>query len=197
MNRDPLPYTPQMRKGGSLPAHLSSSFLSNPSGWLQYKWPQPPPRAPDWVIDDYLKFNPPADVGRPLCNKDWLQRALCEDQQAASLLPPEVPREPILHGACAHAEHAYRDWKWAVDDLWDDECHHLQTAARQRHLDEETARQRQEANRRQQLLDERAAYERQEAVRRQRLLDEETARCQLLLNEEAACHFMAKRAALA
>ncbi len=69
-------------------------------------------------------------------------------------------------------------------------------AACQRHLDEETARQRQEANRCQQLLDKRAAYERQKAVRRQRLLDKETARPQRLLDEEAAHCLMAKCAAL-
>jgi hypothetical protein len=140
MNQDPLPYPPQMRNGGSPPAHLSSSFLSDPSGWLQYKWSQPPPRAPNWVIANYLKFNPPADVGCPLCNEEWLQRALREDQQAAGLLPQKFPGGPILHGARARTEHAYQDWKWAVEDLWEDERHCLQTAARQCHLDKETAR---------------------------------------------------------
>jgi hypothetical protein len=91
MNQDPLPYPPQMRNGGSLPAHLSSSSLSDPSGWLQYKWSQPPPCAPEWVINNYLKFNPPADVGRPLCDEEWLQQALCEEQQAAGLLPSKLP----------------------------------------------------------------------------------------------------------
>ncbi len=155
------------------------------------------PRTPDWVIDDYLKFNPPADVGCPLCNEKWLQRALCEDQQAASLLPPKLPGGPILLGAHARAECAYQDWKWAVDDLWEDERHRFQTAARQCHLDKETARQLQEANCRQRLLDKRAAYECQKAVRCQRLLDKETARCQRLLNEESACCLMVERAALA
>ncbi len=73
----------------------------------------------------------------------------------------------------------------------------LQTSARQRHLDKETARQRQEANHCQRLLDERAAYECQEAVRRQWLLDKETAHHQRLLDKEAACRLMAKCAALA
>jgi hypothetical protein len=145
MNRNPLPYPPQMRNGGLLPAHLPSSSLSDPSAWLQYKWLQPPPRAPDWVCD---------------APDDYIGRALREDQQAAGLLPPKSPGGPILHGARARAEHADRDWKWVVDELWEDERHRLQTAAHQRHLDEETARQRQEANHRQQLLDERAAYER-------------------------------------
>jgi hypothetical protein len=108
-----------------------------------------------------------------------------------------LPGGPILHGAHARAEHAYQDWKCAVNNLWEDECHRLQTAARQCHLDEETARHYQEANHCQQLLDKRAAYERQEAVRCQRLLDKETACHQRLLNKEAACCLMAKRLALA
>jgi hypothetical protein len=145
MNRNPLPYPPQMRNSGLPPAHLPSSSLSNPLAWLQYKWLQPPLHAPNWVIADYLKFNSPANVGRPLCNEEWLQRALCEDQQAAGLLPPKSPGGPILHGARAHAEHAYRDWKWTADDLWEDEHHRLQMAARQCHLNEETTCQRQEA----------------------------------------------------
>jgi hypothetical protein len=46
-----------MRNGGSPLAHLSLSSLSDPSGWLQYKWSQLPPRAPDWVFDNFQKFN--------------------------------------------------------------------------------------------------------------------------------------------
>jgi hypothetical protein len=176
-----------MRNGGLPPAHLPSSSLSDPLAWLQYKWSQPPPRAPDWVFNDYQKFDPPANVGRPLCDKEWHQQAFHEDAQAAGILPPDPPEGPILHGACARAEHAYRDWKWAVDNLWEDKRHRLQMAACQR----------QEANRCQQLLDKHAAYENQEAVHRQRLLDEETARLQRLLYEDAACCLMAKRAALA
>jgi hypothetical protein len=113
--------------------------------------------------------------------------------------PPasKIARGSILHGAHTRAEHAYQDWKWAVDNLWEDERHRLQMAALQCHLNKETARQRQEANHCQRLLDKHAAYKCQEAVRRQRLLDEETAHCQRLLNEEAARRLMAKRAALA
>jgi hypothetical protein len=197
MNRDPLPYPPQMRNGGSLLAHLSLSFLSNPSGWLQYKWSQPPPRAPDWVFDDYQKFNPPADVGCPFHNKEWLQRALRKDQQAAGLLPPKLPGGPILLGACAHAERAYQDWKWTVDALWEVECHRIQMAACQCHIDEQATRKQQEAAHCQQLLDKCAAYERQEAVRRQWLLDKETACRQHLLDKEAARCLMAECAAFA
>jgi hypothetical protein len=171
MNRNPLPYPPQMRNGGLPPAHLPSSSLSNPSAWLQYKWSQPPPRAPDSVFEDYQKFNSPANVGCPLCDKEWHQRAFREDKQAAGILPPDPSGGAIILGACAFAEDVYRAWKWRVDNLWEDERHCLQTAARQRHLDKETARQR--------------------------LLDKKTARCQRLLNKEAACHLMAERAALA
>jgi hypothetical protein len=160
-----------MRNGGLPPAHLPSSSLSDPSAWLQYKWSQPPPRAPNWVFEDFRNFNPPANVGSPFHDEEWVQRALCKDQQAASLLPPISPGGPILLGARACAEHAYQAWKWRVDDLWEDERHRLQPAARQCHIDEETAHQR--------------------------LLDEETARCQRLLDEEAARRLMAERAALA
>jgi hypothetical protein len=53
-----------MRNGGLPPAYLPSSSLSDPLAWLQYKWSQPPPRAPEWVFDDFQNFNPPANVGR-------------------------------------------------------------------------------------------------------------------------------------
>jgi hypothetical protein len=146
MSRDSPPHPPpQMRIGGPPSAHVSTSSLSNLSRWLQYKWLQPPPRAPDWVFDNYQKFNPPADVGHPLCNEEWLQQALCEDQQAAGLLPPKLPEGPILLGACARAERAYKDWKWAVNKLWEHKRRCLQMAARQRLLDERAAHERQEA----------------------------------------------------
>jgi hypothetical protein len=186
-----------MRNGGSPLAHLPSSSLSNPLAWLQYRWSQPPSRAPAWVFDDYHKFNPPVNVSCPLCDEEWHQRAVCKDQQAAGILPPNPRGGPILHDACARAEHAYRDWKWAVNNLWEDKRHRLQMAAHQCHLDKETTRQRQGANHCQRLLNECAAYECQEAVRHQRLLNEETARRQRLLNKEAAHRLMDERAALA
>jgi hypothetical protein len=201
-----------MGNGGSPPAHLPLSSLSDPLAWLQYKWLQPPPRAPDWVFDIYQKFNPPADVGCPLRDKEWLQRAFCEDKQAAGILPPDPPGGPILLGARARAERAYLDWKWTVATLWEDERHCLQTAARQRHLDKETAcqrqaaaaaRVRQEAACCQQLLDEQATHARQEAVATRALQEaaatcalqeaaaaracQEAARHQQLLDKEAAC----------
>ncbi len=194
-----------MRNGGPPLAHLSTSFLSDHSGRLHYKWSQPPPCAPDWVFDDYQKFNPPANVGCPLRNEEWLQRALCKDQQAASLLPPKLSGGTILPGACAHPERAYKDWKWAVDELLEHKHHCLQTAARQRLLDERAAHKHQEATRQeaactaQCLLYERATHERQEAARQeaahtaQSLLDlraalecQEAMRCQRILNKEAA-----------
>ncbi len=125
MDRNPLPYPPQMGNGGSSPAHLPSSSLSDPLAWLHYKWSQPPPRAPDWVFDYYEHYNPPAGVGCPLCNEEWHQRAVREDQQTAGLLPPSLPGGLILHGARARSECAYHDWKWAINDLWADERHRL------------------------------------------------------------------------
>ena len=154
MGHSPLPPPPQMRNGGSPPAHLPSSYLSDPSWWLQFKWSQPPPRAPEWLFDYYERYNPPANVGRPLCDEEWHQRAIREDQQSARLLPPEYGG-PILHGARACADRAYRDWKAVVDDLWADEYEALlvkqaaharqeEAACSQRPLDEHAARARQQ-----------------------------------------------------
>jgi hypothetical protein len=109
------PDPPQIGNGGSPPAHLPTSSLSNPAGWLQYKWSQPPPRAPDWVFAHYERFNPPAVVGFPRPWEEWHQRAVREDQQAAGLLPPAPLEGPILYGARAHAGRAYKDWTWAID----------------------------------------------------------------------------------
>ncbi len=111
----------------------------------------------------------------------------------------------ILLGARAHAERAYKDWKWAVNKLWEHEHHCLQTAARQCLLDERAAHERQEAARQeaacaaQRLLYERAAHECQEAACQeaahaaQSLLDlqaalesQEAMHCQCILNKEAA-----------
>ncbi len=92
MGHSPLPPPPQMRKGGSPPAHFS-----DPSRWLQFKWSQPPLRAPEWLFDYYERYNPPANVGRPLRDEEWHQRAIREDQQSAGLLPPEYAWGPILH----------------------------------------------------------------------------------------------------
>ena len=170
-----LPYPPQMRNGGSLPAHLSSSSLSDPSWWLQFKWSQPPPRAPKWLFDYYRSYNPPANVGRPPPYEEWLQRAIREDRDAAGLLPPEQPYYgPLLHEARARADRAYRDWKAAIDDLWADKYETLLVAARARQR--EAARQ-EAARTAHRLLHEQADRARQKAAaRRQRSLDEETAR---------------------
>ncbi len=158
-----------MGNGGSLPAHLPSSSLSNPAGWLQYKWSQPPPRTPEWVFDYYERYKPPASVGRPLCDEEWLQRAFREDHQAAGLLPRAPLGGPILHGARARAERAYKDWKWAIDDLWEDERRCLQL------VNEQDTRTHHNKRRQQQLVDEQAARARQEAACRQQLVDEQAA----------------------
>ena len=169
-----ISYPPQMRHGGSPPAHLSSSSLSDPSWWLQFKWSQPPPRAPEWLFDYYRSYNPPANVGRPPPYEEWLQQAIREDREAAGLLPPEQPYYgPLLHEARARADRAYRDWKAAIDDLWADEYGTLLVAARARQR--EAARQ-EAASTAHRLLHEQADRARQEAAtRRQRSLDKETA----------------------
>ncbi len=152
---------------------------------------QPPLHAPNWVFNYYNTFNPPADIAPPLPDEDWLNQGLCKDQQAARLLPPKPLGGPILHGACTCAECAYQDWKWAVNALWEDKRHCLQTAAHQCHLNKHAACKKQDAAHRQRLLDEHAANKCQEAARK------EAARRQRLLDKEAACCLMAKRAALA
>jgi hypothetical protein len=168
-----LPYPPQMRNGGSSPAHLSSSSISDPSWWLQFKWSQPPPRAPEWLFDYYRSYNPPANVGRPPPYEEWLQRAIRKDQEAAGLLPPEPGRGPILHGAPACADCAYRDWKAVINDLWADEYEVLLVAARARQRE---AAHQEAARTAHRLLHEEADRARQEAAaRHQRSLDEETA----------------------
>ena len=186
-----LPYPPQLRNGGSPPAHLSLSSLSDPSWWLQFKWSQPPPRAPEWLFDFYERYNPPPldAFGRPLCIEDWHQRAIREDQQAAGLLPSGPGGGPILHGAYARADRAYTDWKGAIDELWADEHHRLvveqaaracqeEAARRTQLLHEQDARARQVARRQQHARqEEAAAHARQEeATRRLQLLDEQAAR---------------------
>ena len=147
MGHPPLPPPPQMSNGGPPPASLSP-YLSDPSWWLQIKWLQPPPRTPEWLFDYYERYNPPANAGRPLCNKEWHQQAICEDQQAAGLLLPGTPGGPILH--CT-----YMDWKAAIEDLWADENKALlveqatsacqeEAAHHQRLLDAHTVRARQQ-----------------------------------------------------
>ncbi len=76
-----------MRNGGTPPTHFSLSSLSNPSWWLQFKWLQPPPRTPNWVIDEYFAYNLHIAISGPLCNDDWLHQAFRKDQLAAGLLP--------------------------------------------------------------------------------------------------------------
>ena len=125
MSRDALPDPPQMRNGGSPPAHLSSSYLSDPSWWLHFKWSQPPPRAPEWLFDYYEHYNPSPLFGQPPRDENWHQRAIREDQQAAGLLPPRPAGGAILIGFHARADRAYRDWKRAIDELWADEYQRL------------------------------------------------------------------------
>jgi hypothetical protein len=174
-----------MRNGGLPLAHFPLSSLSDPSAWLHYKWLQPPPRAPDWVFDYYKHYNPPAGVGHPLCDEEWHQRAFHENQQAIGLLPPAPWGGPILHGARARAERAYKDWKWAIDDLWADKhhcqqlleeqaaCARQEAAAARAHQEATAACARQEAAAARARQEAAAARARQEAARRQQLLDEQ------------------------
>ena len=129
--------------------------------------PHAPPSGYSTLTDDTTP--PPDTYGRLTPYKEWLQRAIREDQQAAGLLPPQYGG-PILHGARARAEHVYKDWKWAIDELWEDKRRRLQL------VKDQAARARQEAALQQQLLDEHAACARQE----------EAARSRQLLNELAA-----------
>ncbi len=166
-------------------------YLSDPSWWLQFKWSQPPPRAPEWLFDYYERYNPPANVGRPLRDKEcWHQRAIREDQQAAGLLPPGTPEGPVFMELTL----AQTVPTWigrAINDLWADEYEALlveqaararqeEAAHRQRLLKEHAVRARQqEEAAHQRLLHERATLERRqgEAAHRQRLLDEQSAHC--------------------
>jgi hypothetical protein len=97
MGQDPSPCLPQMRNGGSLPAHLSSPNPSNPSAWLQYKWMQPPLRAPNWVFN-WVHDTP----------DNWIGCALHKDQQAVGLLPPSPLGGQPYTGGCACQEATYR-----------------------------------------------------------------------------------------
>ena len=61
-----LSYPPQMRNGGSPPAHLSLSSLSNPPWWPQVKWLQPvfPVEDADLTAPELLDVgSPPVDPG--------------------------------------------------------------------------------------------------------------------------------------
>jgi hypothetical protein len=65
----------------------------------------------------------------------------------------------ILHGARARSERTYKDWKWAIDDLWVDERH------RQQLLEEQAACTRQKAAAACARQEAAAALARQEAAR--------------------------------
>ena len=172
MSRDALPPPSQMGNGGPPPAHLSLSSLSDPSWWLQFKWSQPPPRAPEWLFDTYNHYNPLTLPHEQwiLPYKEWIPRAIREDKQSAGLLPPKGGGP--LHKACARADRAYRDWKMAVNKLWADEHHRLCLVAEQA----SRACQEEEAARYRQLLNEQAARARQAEAARARQAEAARAR---------------------
>jgi len=111
------------------------------------------------------------------------------------LLPPQYGG-PILHGARARADRAYRDWKAVVDDLREDEykallieqaartCQQEEDACHQKLLDAQAARARQEAAARAHQEETAACACQEEAARRQKLLDKHTARAR----QVAAAH---------
>jgi hypothetical protein len=120
-----------MGNGGSPPAHLPLTSLSNPEVWLQIKWSQPPPRAPSWLFAHYQAYNPPPDVGSPLPWEEWRQ----EDERRCRQLLDE------------QADHARHQEAARLQQLLDEQ------AARARQ-EAAAARAHQEAACRQQLLDE-------------------------------------------
>jgi hypothetical protein len=185
-----------MRNGGSPPTHLPSSSLSDHEEWLQIKWLQPPPRAPNWLFASYQAYNPPPGVGPSLPWEEWHQHAFREDQQAAGLLPPALLGGTPLCAAHARAERAYKAWKWAINNLWAEECHCQQL------LDEQAARACLEAAPARASQETAAAHARQEAACRQQLLHEqkETGRiyttrlfAQCVAEDHAAGLLFAKR----
>ena len=157
-----------MSNGGSPPAPLppSARIPTNPSGWLRYKWSQPPPRAPNRVFQFYQVHNPPYVPH----NKDWLERPYREDLQAAGLLTPDAtPRFPLGW----RMECAYQVWKWTVDLLWE-AVHRCQQQFNDE-LEEAACQKRLHAKYHQHLLDKRAAQARHEALVRGQCLVAEVA----------------------
>jgi hypothetical protein len=118
MDRNPLPYPPQMGNGGSPPAHLPSSSLSEPEVWSQIKWSQPPPRAPsplltweEWQQEDERR-----------CRQ--YEQAACDRRLKTARLLQILAKYNARYSALARQE--------------DERC-------RQQLLDEQTARARQQA----------------------------------------------------
>ncbi len=98
------------------------------------------------MFQSYQAYNPPADTRY----EDWFDLAFHKDHQAAGLLPLDPPTAPTVW----RVEHAYRDWKWMVDQLWET------ARRRQQQLDDK----KEEATHCQRLLDKRASHKRQEAA---------------------------------
>ena len=90
------------------------------------------------------------------------------------MLPPGPLGGPILLGARARAERAYRDWKAAINDLWADKYKALLVEQATRACQEESAC-------RQRLLDEHAVRSRQQEAACQ----EATRAAQRLLHKQA------------
>ncbi len=110
------------------------------------------------------------------------------------MLPPQYGG-PILLGARACADCAYRDWKAVVDYLWEDEYEALlieqaacacqeEDARRQKLLDAQAARARQEAAAHARQEETAARARQEEDAHRQKLLNKQAARAR----QEAAAH---------
>jgi hypothetical protein len=96
----------------------------------------------------------------PFATRNGSNKHFAKTNRLPACCLQNFPGGPIVLGACAPMERAYQDWKWTVDTLWEDECHRLQTAARQCHIDKQAACKQQEAAHHQCLLNKHAANER-------------------------------------
>ena len=97
MGHPPLPPPPQMSNGGSPPAPLPP-YISDPSWWLQFKWLQPPPRAPEWLFNYYKCYNPPANIGQLLHDKEWHNEPFAKTNRLPDCCRRGHPEGPFFMG---------------------------------------------------------------------------------------------------
>ncbi len=201
-----------MGNGGSPPAHLSSSSLSDPSWWLQFKWSQPPPRAPECGV---LLTLPAGDILAPPVSSLSTLEDLVRANAAGITELREMIRANTANITVLSNTVTTNAATVTTNDLWADEHHCLclveeqaararqeEDGCRQKLLDAQAARARQEdaARARQEAAararqEETAARARQEAAARARqeaahACKEEASRCQQLLNEAARTIFL-------
>jgi hypothetical protein len=87
-----------MRNGGLPPAHLPSSSLSDPSAWLQYKWSQPPPHAPSWVIADYQNSIPRPMLVVPFATRNGSNKHFAKTNRPPACCLQNRPGGPFYMG---------------------------------------------------------------------------------------------------